>query len=310
MRVFLSYASEHRDLANRLALGLRTAGLETFFDRDTLPAGESFDDRIASTIERSDAFVFLVSPEALTKGAYTLTELALAEKRWPRPSGFILPVLVEPVPVEAMPPYLRAVTILDPSGEPVADTLNAVAKLAAQHRRRRRHRVLAGTTMALLAIAGLWAYYIEGPALIGTQARRLLKPPVIEDARVAVDPTSDDAYSVRFDATLYNPSPDALTTVSVVPQSDHSQVTFDSTVDAFFVINRGARRPLTVQAKLRNQKDNAEFRWRLCWNYVRSEDWYAEGMHQESGASLQFAIFLQRHKAHVCNAWRPWQPGN
>ena len=51
MRVFLSYASEHRELATRLALGLRNLGLETFLDRDSLPPGDSFDDRIASTIE-------------------------------------------------------------------------------------------------------------------------------------------------------------------------------------------------------------------------------------------------------------------
>jgi hypothetical protein len=222
----------------------------------------------------------------------------------------VLPVLIAPVAAEDMPPYLRAVTLLDPSGEPVADTLNAVAELAARRRRRRCNRALAGATMALAAIAGLWAYAIEGPALIGTQLRRLLYPPVIEDARVTVDPDSVDAHSLRFDATLYNPSPDALTTVSVVPESDHLHVTFDSSIDTFFAINRGVRRPLTVQAKLRNPQDDTEFRWRLCWNYVRSEDWYAEGMHEESGASLQFAIFLQRHKAQVCNAWRSWQPGN
>ena len=99
MRAFLSYASEHRDLATRLALGLRNLGVETFLDRDTLPPGESFDDRISSAIGRSDVFIFLISPEAVARGAYTLTELGIAEKRWPRPSGSVLPVFIEPVAV-------------------------------------------------------------------------------------------------------------------------------------------------------------------------------------------------------------------
>jgi hypothetical protein len=309
VRAFLSYASEHRDLATRLALGLRNLGVETFLDRDTLPPGESFDDRISSAIGRSDVFIFLISPEAVARGAYTLTELGIAEKRWPRPSGSVLPVFIEPVAVEELPPYLRAVTILDPSGEPVADTLHAVVELAAKRRRRRRNRVLAGAAGAVLAIGASWALYLNGPALFGNQVRRTLNPPVIENAQVAFDPSAGDMYPLRFDATLYNPSPDAITTVSVVPQSDDSQVTFGSTMDAFFAMNRGERRPLTIQAQLKEPAHNAEFRWRLCWDYVRTEDWYAEGMHQQSGASLEFAIFLERHKTQVCDDWRRWPYG-
>jgi hypothetical protein len=309
VRAFLSYASEHRELAHRLALGLRNLGVETFLDRDTLPPGESFDDRIASAIGRSDVFIFLISPEAVARGAYTLTELGIAEKRWPHPSGSVLPVFIEPVAVEQLPPYLRAVTILDPSGEPVADTLHAVAELAERRRRRRRNRMLAGIAGTLLAIGAAWALYLNWPALLGNQARRALNPPVIENAQVAFDPSSGDTYPLRFDATLYNPSPDAITTVSVVPQSDDARVTFGSTTEAFFALNHGERRPLTVQASLQNPADDADFRWRLCWSYVKTEDWYAEGMHEQSGGSLEFANFLDRHSTQVCDDWRPWPQG-
>jgi hypothetical protein len=308
VRAFLSYASEHRDLATRLALGLRNLGVETFFDRDALPPGESFDDRIAAAIARSHLFIFLISREAVAKGAYTLTELGQAQKLWPRPSGAVLPVFIERVSVEQLPPYLRAVSILDPSGEPVADTLNAVAELVALRRNRQRNRFLAGAAATMLVAGGLWKVYVTGPALLGDQVSRALHPPVIENVQVGEDPNATEANALRFDVTLYNPSPDAVTAVSVAPVTDHSGVTFGSSAEAFFAVNPGDRRPLTIHSRLNIPTSVAAFRWRICWEYVRTEDWYAEGMYKQDGSSVEFAIFIERHKAQVCDAWRPWQP--
>lgn len=308
MRAFLSYASEHRDLAARLDLGLRNLGLETFFDRDALPPGESFDDRIAAAIARSHLFIFLISSEAVAKGAYTLTELGQAQKRWPLPSGAVLPVFIDRVAVEELPPYLRAVSILDPSGEPVADTLNAVAQLAARQRNRQRHRVLAGAAATMLVAGGLWAVYVTGPALLGNRVSRALHPPLVENVQVGEDPTATEANALRFDVMLYNPSPDAVTTVSVAPITDRSGVSFGSSAEAFFAVNPGDRRPLTIYSRLNHPAGAAAFRWRICWEYVRTEDWYAEGMYKQKGGSVELAIFMERHKAQACDAWRPWQP--
>lgn len=308
MRAFLSYASEHRDLAARLDLGLRNLGVETFFDRDALPPGESFDDRIAAAIARSHLFIFLISREAVARGAYTMTELGQAQKRWPHPAGAVLPVFIERVAVEQLPPYLRAVSILDPSGEPVADTLNAVAQLAARRRKRDRRRVLAGAAAAMVLAGGSWAVYVTGPALLGDRVGRALHPPVVEDVQVGEDPAATDANALRFDLTLYNPSPDAVTTVSVAPVTDRPGVTFGSSAEAFFALNRGDRRSLTIHSSLNRPQSAASFRWRICWTYVRTEDWYAQGMHRQDGSSLDLAIFIERHKAQVCDAWRPWPP--
>ena len=65
MRVFVSYAHEHREIADALALRLREAGHDLFFDREDLPPAESFDDRIRQALARSDLLVFLVSPESV-----------------------------------------------------------------------------------------------------------------------------------------------------------------------------------------------------------------------------------------------------
>mgnify|MGYP002130733995 CR=1 FL=1 len=42
MKIFLSYASVDRDLAEQICLALQESGHEVFFDRDDLPAGEAF----------------------------------------------------------------------------------------------------------------------------------------------------------------------------------------------------------------------------------------------------------------------------
>lgn len=147
MRVFLSYASERRELADRLHLTLRAEGHKVFFDKSSLPAGHSFDDRIRKALRESDLLLFLVSPESVEPGNYALSELALARERWPSPDGFVLPVLVEPVPHEQISAYLQSVTILIPQGNLIAETVGAVDQLA---RLRRRKLTLQLAGLALL----------------------------------------------------------------------------------------------------------------------------------------------------------------
>src|ERR1041384_7348944 len=98
MRIFLSFASEQQAEAEPILLALRDRGYDVFFSHDDLPRGSSFDLRIKKAIEASDLLIFLVSPEAVTKGRYTLTELAFARDKWANPSGHVLPVLVAPTP--------------------------------------------------------------------------------------------------------------------------------------------------------------------------------------------------------------------
>lgn len=61
--------------------------------------------------------VFLVTPAAVAAGSYTLAELDIARGRWRRPAGRVLPVVVAPTPISSLPPYLSAVTLLQPHGE-------------------------------------------------------------------------------------------------------------------------------------------------------------------------------------------------
>jgi hypothetical protein len=168
MRVFVSYASEQHDLAKRIALALHDVAREVFFDRHALAAGEEFNASIRRAVLRSDVFVFLASRDALRAGAYPLTELGIAERRWPHPAGRVLPVLVDGTPVSELPPYLRAVSALVPQGDVVAEVVDAVARL----RRARWRRVgwRAGAAVALLAIAGfLWQWMADDGTTAGQE---------------------------------------------------------------------------------------------------------------------------------------------
>jgi hypothetical protein len=130
MNVFISYASEQRVTAEEIALALRAEAHEVFFDRSQLPEGDAYDARIRDAVAACDLLVFLVSPEAVSDGRYTLTELEFAEQRWPSPAGHVLPVMVRATRAEAVPAYLRAIVILRPRGNAAAEVAAAIARLS------------------------------------------------------------------------------------------------------------------------------------------------------------------------------------
>src|SRR4029079_1356497 len=106
MKIFISYAPEHRSVAEKGAFTLRGRGHLAIFDKDDLPPAKSYDEQIAKVISQSDLMIFLISPEAVAPRRYTLTELILARQRWPSAQGRVLPVMISPTPVAAIPNYL------------------------------------------------------------------------------------------------------------------------------------------------------------------------------------------------------------
>ena len=127
MQIFISYSSKYAELCERLQLALEADGRhEVFRDRSELTPGRPFDEKIREAVLDCDLLLFLLSPESVAAGSYALAELDMAKTRWRHPGGHVLPVMVAPVPKEAIPPYLRAVTILEPRGDLVAETVAAV----------------------------------------------------------------------------------------------------------------------------------------------------------------------------------------
>jgi hypothetical protein len=212
MKLFLSYPSAERTLADRLALALEAEGHEVFFDRSDLPAGEAFHQRLREAIQSSDAMVFLVTPASVAPGSYTLAELDVARERWRRPAGHVLPVMVTPTPMPSLPPYLSAVTVLQPRGELVAEAVNAVARLDGAGRGGRGRRV------AIAAAGGVLVLGVA--AVVGTQLmqRRALDAATRVDesaARQAMQLCNDGSYPAAMEqlgrlAAHRTPAPVAL----------------------------------------------------------------------------------------------------
>jgi nucleoid-associated protein YgaU len=130
MNIFLSHSSAQKDVATQVCVELQAAGHDVFLDREDLPSGQSYNDRIARAVEACDLFVFLISPDSVARGRYTLTELKIARRKWDNPSGRVLPVMVVATPLDDVPAFLKAVTILIPEGNLAAEIVMAVADLA------------------------------------------------------------------------------------------------------------------------------------------------------------------------------------
>jgi hypothetical protein len=156
VKVFISYSRTQHRLAESLSVRLLGENHTTFFDVTSLPAGEGYDAKIRDAINKADLFVFLISPDSIRKESYAQAEMTIAQGRWPNPSGRVLPVMVEPTPLDQVPPYLTAVTVLQPKGNLEAAVLDQVAKIAS--RRRSRNRWVSLGLGALLIVAA--AYFL------------------------------------------------------------------------------------------------------------------------------------------------------
>lgn len=129
MHIFLSYSSNDRDVADRIHLSLIGQHHEVFFDREDLSPGLEYDNHIAQEIRRAHLFIFLISPDSVSHGRYTLTELGMAQRKWNHPTGHVLPVMARPTPMDHVPSYLKAVTIMQPAGDIPSEVADHVRRM-------------------------------------------------------------------------------------------------------------------------------------------------------------------------------------
>jgi len=172
MRVFLSYSSEDRKLVEPIYLSLRAQGHTVFFDRADLPPGEEYDARIREAIEKSQLFVFMLSPDSLKSGSYTLTELSIAQKTWEYPGGRLLPVVLRPMGLDQVPAYLKAITLLEPEGNVAASVADAVHRIAVARRRTVLKTLAKGLIVASIVCAGAYVYLVKRPPKRWSARRR------------------------------------------------------------------------------------------------------------------------------------------
>lgn len=131
-KVFVSHASQDNMIAAEIALALRGAGFEVFFDESDLPPGGDYHGRIRTAFAESAYLVFLISPDSVTSGRYTMSELELAQEKWPHPRDRVLPVMLRQTLMAEIPPYLKAVTMLHLKGNPSAEVASALQNMASR----------------------------------------------------------------------------------------------------------------------------------------------------------------------------------
>ena len=129
MKVFLSHASEDKNIAEQIHLALLDSGCTVFFDATSLPAAEGYDARIRLALDESDVFIYLISPDSVASSRYVRSELKFAQGKWPHPKGFVLPVMIRETSFDQIPNYLKAVTILRPEGSAQAEVAAEVIKM-------------------------------------------------------------------------------------------------------------------------------------------------------------------------------------
>jgi len=159
MKIFLSYSSQNRAVVEPVNFALAAQGHDVFFDRDDLPAGTEYDERIIEAVESADLFVFMLSPASIRPGSYALTELGLAQKKWANPSGRVLPVAAEAVVFDRIPAYLKSVTVLEPAGNLAAAVVDAVRRLETVTRWPRKVALIASTLVIVALATAAWFFF-------------------------------------------------------------------------------------------------------------------------------------------------------
>jgi hypothetical protein len=97
--IFLSYASQDAEAAQRICEALRAAGIEVFFDQSELRGGDAWDHKIRKQIRECGLFLPIISKNTQARGeGYFRLEWRLADQRthmMGRSRPFLVPVCVD-----------------------------------------------------------------------------------------------------------------------------------------------------------------------------------------------------------------------
>jgi hypothetical protein len=146
--IFVSYASEDLEAAGRLTEGLRAAGLEVWFDRDTLRMGDDWDRSIRRGIERCSLFLPVISRQALSeenRRRFFWREWMAADERargLAPDEAFIVPVVIDDTRIDradSLPDsFKRAQGTSLPGGNATPDVAERLKELVRDFHRRWR----------------------------------------------------------------------------------------------------------------------------------------------------------------------------
>jgi len=218
--VFLSYASQDAEAAEKICDALRAAGIEVWFDKSELTGGDVWDRRIREQIRDCRLFIPVISAntEARDEG-YFRREWGLATDRtrdMAEKRTFLIPVVVDDTPErgasvpdkfqqvqwthlprgQASPPFVDRIAALLGSTAAAATANGPSPVLAsappAQTRNRRALGIALGLAALAIAIGGSWlvlqhsALHRHREASVAGESQ-----PAVTEKSVAVPPFAD-----------------------------------------------------------------------------------------------------------------------
>jgi len=263
MKIFLSYASEQREIATSLAHRLRSNGYKVLFDASDIMPSESFDAKINTLITQATLFIFLASEDSVLPGCYALTELRIAESQWPSPVDRVLPVIVDNISVEMLPSYIRSVSILTSRGDLIGDVLSAVGILRRKHLKRMLRYAMFMTLAIALVVAGLWQMSVLNVSGPPNQLKWF------DDYKMSAQ---DGAYLLS--ASLRNATDEPVSVISLYPEFESKDGNFPSTFNYTDTDNipPGQSRTFTVTSSINEGAIVPAGKWRVCWQFVATKE--------------------------------------
>ncbi len=118
MRVFLSYPSEHWATAREVATFIRSTGIDCWFDKDALVAGEDWDRARSLALRGADVVVILCASQTIGRnGVYQreINEALRAQDDRRLGVIYIIPIRIEDAPLPPELSRLQYVNYLDAS---------------------------------------------------------------------------------------------------------------------------------------------------------------------------------------------------
>ena len=106
--VFISYATEDKDLREQVSHSLARYGITTWLHTKDISSGVDFGAAIDNGIEQADNFLFFISPDSI-KSKYCLIELEHALKHNKR----VIPVLIRETSLEKIPESIQKMQFID-----------------------------------------------------------------------------------------------------------------------------------------------------------------------------------------------------
>ena len=148
--MFLSYASADWPMVEKIKTALEARGVDVFFDREQLKAGNEWEGKLRRNIHQCSIFIPVISRQTLTPDRRFFRvewNLAVEESQmvsFSSEEAFLLPVLVDDTRIdnEALPPRFRAAQGFSLSGgDPTPEFLDRIQAL---YRKYQLTRIAAG----------------------------------------------------------------------------------------------------------------------------------------------------------------------